>query len=73
MTSGDSVYRNHRLLPHPIMFSGRIAVRAARAAVPRAPIAPVRSYAVAASAASTRPPVALYGLDGTYASALVCP
>jgi F-type H+-transporting ATPase subunit O len=53
------------------MLSGRIAARAARVAAPRAPIA-VRSYAAAASASSaaSKPPVALFGLDGTYASAL---
>ena len=51
------------------MLSGRIAARAARVAAPRAPIA-VRSYAAAASPASTKPPVPLFGLDGTYASAL---
>lgn len=35
----------------------------------------LRSYAQAAAAATTqdtKPPVALFGLDGTYASALVC-
>lgn len=51
------------------MLSGRIAARATRVAAPRAPVA-ARSYAAAASAASTRPPVALFGLDGTYANAL---
>jgi len=55
------------------MFAGRFAARAARVAAPRAPIAPMRSYAAAApSSASTKPPVALFGVDGTYASALVC-
>ncbi|KAG9756733.1 OSCP-domain-containing protein, partial [Aureobasidium melanogenum] len=53
------------------MLSGRIAARATRVAAPRAPIA-VRSYAAAASgsSAASKPPVALFGLDGTYASAL---
>lgn len=53
------------------MLSGRIAARAARVAAPRAPIA-VRTYAAAASSSSaaSKPPVALFGLDGTYASAL---
>ncbi|KAL1305202.1 hypothetical protein AAFC00_002121 [Neodothiora populina] len=52
------------------MLSGRIAVRTARVAGFRAPIS-VRSYAAAAaSSASSKPPVALFGLDGTYASAL---
>jgi hypothetical protein len=31
----------------------------------------VRGYATAATAVSARPPVALFGVDGTYASALV--
>ncbi|THW00915.1 OSCP-domain-containing protein [Aureobasidium pullulans] len=51
------------------MLSGRIASRAARVAAPRTPIA-VRTYAAAASPAASKPPVALFGLDGTYASAL---
>jgi len=45
------------------MFS---AARLTRPAVP--PLA--RSYAAAANAASAKPPVQLFGLDGTYASAL---
>lgn len=56
------------------MFTGRIVAQAARSAAPRASIAPraaIRSYAQAANSASTRPPVPLYGVDGTYASALV--
>ncbi|KAF2460512.1 ATP synthase delta subunit-domain-containing protein [Lineolata rhizophorae] len=52
------------------MLSARITAQAARsAAVARTPMA-VRTYAAAASSASTKPPVALYGVDGTYASAL---
>jgi F-type H+-transporting ATPase subunit O len=52
-------------------MSGRLVARAARVVVaPRAPIA-VRGYAAAAaSSALTKPPVALFGVDGTYASAL---
>lgn len=49
------------------MFSARSA-SLARAIVPRAG---VRTYAAAASAAVPKPPVALFGVDGTYASALV--
>ncbi|KAF2017153.1 OSCP-domain-containing protein [Aaosphaeria arxii CBS 175.79] len=62
------------------MFASRALTTALRAGAPRAPIvarvAAVRSYAAAAPAApastntSTRPPVALFGIDGTYASAL---
>lgn len=59
--------------PLPLtMLSGRVVAQAAR----RAAIAPrtaFRSYAQAAAApASTKPPVPLFGVDGTYASALVC-
>lgn len=58
------------------MFSNRALLRATRAStsisqrvvVPRASLA--RSYATPA-AADSKPPVALFGLDGTYASALV--
>lgn len=62
-----------RIPPLPNMLSGRAFAQAARASAFRAPIASrtaFRSYADAA--ASTRPPVELYGVDGTYASALVC-
>jgi F-type H+-transporting ATPase subunit O len=54
------------------MFSSRAIVRVARSAAsaPRAFAAPaIRTYA--ASAQDSKPPVALYGLDGTYAGALV--
>jgi hypothetical protein len=56
------------------MFAGRLAAQAARASAPRASIASrtaFRTYATPASQASTRPPIALFGIDGTYASALV--
>lgn len=51
----------------------RQAFRTARAAAPvfRAPAA-VRTYAAAAATESTQPPIAVFGVDGTYASALVC-
>jgi len=53
------------------MFASRVAARSARvAAIPRIS---TRGYAEAAAAANTRPPVPLFGVDGTYASALVCP
>lgn len=52
------------------MFTSRTFLQASR----RAAVAPrafaIRSYATPA-AADVKPPVALYGLDGTYASALV--
>ncbi|KAF2708401.1 ATP synthase subunit 5 mitochondrial precursor [Pleomassaria siparia CBS 279.74] len=58
------------------MNSSRILSTALRAGAPRAPIAArfaaTRSYAAVAapSGPNTKPPVALFGLDGTYASAL---
>ena len=59
------------------MFSSRALTSAARIAAPRTPIAvrvaATRAYAQAAapSSSNTKPPVALFGIDGTYASALV--
>ncbi|KAH7366831.1 ATP synthase F1 [Plectosphaerella cucumerina] len=49
----------------------RQAFRTARAAAPvfRAPAA-IRTYAAAAATESTQPPIAVFGVDGTYASAL---
>ncbi|KAI9681405.1 MAG: ATP synthase F0 subcomplex subunit OSCP atp5 [Caeruleum heppii] len=58
------------------MLSSRATVRASSAAglrtstPQRIAIAPIRNYAQPASTRSTKPPVALYGIDGTYASAL---
>jgi len=58
------------------MLSSRLALRASRAATsvsiaPRiAAVGGIRNYAQPASNESVKPPVALYGLDGTYASAL---
>lgn len=63
-----------RSAPHNLtMLSGHFAARAARVSAPRASVSAVRTYAApaAASSANTRPPVPLFGLDGTYASALV--
>ena len=60
------------------MYASRALTTAFRTGAPRIPIAArvvaTRSYAAAAapSSASTKPPVALFGIDGTYASALVC-
>ncbi|KAI1802741.1 OSCP-domain-containing protein [Daldinia bambusicola] len=54
------------------MFA-RQAIRSVRAAAPQRTLAraPVRLYAAAAAAAQdVKPPVAVYGLDGTYATAL---
>lgn len=60
------------------MNVSRAFVRAANTSATRVTIArraaaqpAIRSYATPASSADTKPPVALYGLDGTYASALV--
>lgn len=57
------------------MFSRQALLRSARAAAPqRALLGQARSFA-AASSEKVKPPVALFGLDGTYATALVraCP
>ncbi|KAI1210322.1 OSCP-domain-containing protein [Annulohypoxylon truncatum] len=52
----------------------RQAIRSIRAAAPQRSLArvPMRSYAAAAAASTqtVKPPVAVYGLDGTYATAL---
>lgn len=57
------------------MFAVRsvaVARSAAASIAPRAAIvSSVRTYATAGSV-DAKPPVALFGLDGTYASALVC-
>jgi hypothetical protein len=60
----------------PAMSAARAFSTALRAGAPRAPIAArvagTRSYAAAAPTSSgNKPPVALFGVDGTYASALV--
>lgn len=59
------------------MLSGRAIFNATRVAAPSRAIAPkvlassqIRSYATPAPA-EVKPPIALYGLDGTYATALV--
>ncbi|WPH04985.1 atp synthase subunit 5, mitochondrial [Acrodontium crateriforme] len=53
------------------MLASRVAARSARVAAPRFQPAATRGYAEAAkSAVNSKPPVALFGLDGTYASAL---
>jgi hypothetical protein len=60
------------------MLSSRTLIQATRAAAQRAPFtarsiagASFRTYATQSNPADSKPPVALYGLDGTYASALV--
>ncbi|KXS94396.1 hypothetical protein AC578_7797 [Pseudocercospora eumusae] len=55
------------------MLAGRIAARSARVAAPRFQVAATRSFAQTAAkpaAADSKPPVELFGVDGTYASAL---
>jgi len=56
------------------MLTGRFAAFAVRSNVvrttPVAPLSMVRRYAQTASHSSVKPPVALYGIDGTYATAL---
>lgn len=54
------------------MLSRQALLRSARAAAPtRAIASQVRFYAAPASNDTVKPPVALFGLDGTYATALV--
>jgi hypothetical protein len=63
--------------PLPTMSAARAFSTAFRAGAPRAPMAAryaaTRSYAAAAAptGSANKPPVALFGVDGTYASALV--
>ncbi|EMC95016.1 hypothetical protein BAUCODRAFT_149048 [Baudoinia panamericana UAMH 10762] len=56
------------------MLASRVAARAARVAAPRFSIAATRGYAEPAKSPAqqqnSKPPVPLFGLDGTYASAL---
>ncbi|OQO08571.1 ATP synthase subunit 5, mitochondrial [Cryoendolithus antarcticus] len=54
------------------MLASRVAARSARVAAPRLAQSPlcVRGFADAKAGADTKPPIALFGLDGTYASAL---
>ncbi|KAK4552823.1 ATP synthase F0 subcomplex subunit OSCP atp5 [Recurvomyces mirabilis] len=53
------------------MLASRLAARSARVAAPRMSIAASRGYAEPAKpSANTKPPVAVFGLDGTYANAL---
>ncbi|KAK0651205.1 ATP synthase delta subunit-domain-containing protein [Cercophora newfieldiana] len=53
------------------MLSRQALLRSMRAAVPqRIAINQTRTYAAAAATESVKPPVALFGLDGTYATAL---
>lgn len=56
------------------MFSRQV-IRSVRAAAPQRAVAvrttPVRTYAAAAAANDGQPPISVFGVDGTYASALV--
>lgn len=54
------------------MLSRQALLRSARAAAPsRAIASQARFYAAPAAAEAVKPPVALFGVDGTYATALV--
>jgi len=57
------------------MSAARAYSTALRAGAPRAPMAArfaaSRSYATPATSSANKPPIALFGVDGTYASALV--
>ncbi|KAL2180025.1 ATP synthase delta subunit-domain-containing protein [Thermothelomyces heterothallicus CBS 202.75] len=53
------------------MFSRQALLRSARTAAPqRALLGQTRTFAAPASSEKVKPPVALFGLDGTYATAL---
>ncbi|KAL2160361.1 hypothetical protein VTH06DRAFT_1534 [Thermothelomyces fergusii] len=53
------------------MFSRQALLRSTRAAAPqRALLGQTRTFAAPASSEKVKPPVALFGLDGTYATAL---
>lgn len=62
------------LLPRTAMLS-RHVFRTVRAAAPQRAVvlraAPVRTFAAAASGNDGHPPITVFGLDGTYATALV--
>ena len=56
------------------MFSRQALLRSARSAAPqRALLGQTRTFAAPASTEKVKPPVALFGVDGTYATALVRP
>jgi hypothetical protein len=59
----------------PAAMLSRQVFRSLRAAAPQRAVAlraaPVRTFAAAASS-DVKPPIAVFGLDGTYATALVC-
>lgn len=55
------------------MFSRQALLRSARVAAPqRAFLGQTRTFAAPAASDKVKPPVTLFGLDGTYATALVC-
>ena len=54
------------------MSASRLVRPALAAARRTAPGTAIRSYATPAVPTNTKPPVELFGVDGTYASALVC-
>ena len=57
------------------MLSRQARTLVSRSATQRSslPLPNSRAYAQVASTQDPKPPVAVYGIDGTYASALVCP
>lgn len=62
----------HDPSPTVTMFSRQALLRSARAAAPsRAIASQARFYAAPAATETVKAPVALFGLDGTYATALV--
>ena len=68
-------YHHHLNTTHPShtaanMLASRVAARSARAVAPRFQAVSSRGFAEAAKV-DAKPPVPLFGVDGTYASALV--
>ena len=68
-------YHHHLTTTHPShtaanMLASRVAARSARAVAPRFQAVSSRGFAEAAKV-DAKPPVPLFGVDGTYASALV--
>ena len=73
-SSGSQTFEVPITAPNPTvtMFSRQAVLRTARAAAPQRTIASqIRTFAAPASSEKVKAPIALFGLDGTYATALV--
>ncbi|KAK4461611.1 Mob1/phocein [Cladorrhinum samala] len=72
-SSGSQTFEVPITAPNPTvtMFSRQAVLRTARAAAPQRTIASqIRTFAAPASSEKVKAPIALFGLDGTYATAL---